>query len=134
MKQQVKIIEYNPDQAERFDPKANIIDKDGIILYAEYQGELIGTAALLKHDNGKWYELSKMGVLEKSRGLNAGRLVFDAALEKCRELGAEKIYLETSTKCIAAVKMYYKAGFVEVPVRDDCEYDRSDLAMELVLK
>lgn len=114
-------------------PQENIIEKGGRIFFVEYQGELIGTAALVLCAQADTLELIKMGVYKKARGLNAGQALMNEALRLSEEMGAKKIYLETHSDCIAAIKMYRKVGFVDVPVNAGCEYERCNLAMELVL-
>ena len=114
-------------------PQENIIEKGGHIFFVEHDGELIGTAALVKCAEEETLELIKMGVYAKARGLKAGQVLMDEAVRLSKALGAKKIYLETHTDCVAAIKMYKKEGFVDVPVHAGCEYERCNLAMELVL-
>lgn len=49
-------------------PQEEIIDKGGLIFYAKYNDEIIGTASLMKIDD-KTFELSKMAVLIKRKVL-----------------------------------------------------------------
>ena len=114
-------------------PQENIIEKGGHIFFVEHDGELIGTAALVKCAEAETLELIKMGVYAKARGLKAGQVLMNEALRLSKALGAKKIYLETHTDCVAAIKMYKKEGFVDTPVHAGCEYERCNLAMELVL-
>ena len=114
-------------------PQENIIEKGGHIFFVEHEGELIGTAALVKCAEAETLELIKMGVYAKARGLNAGQVLMDESVRLSKKLGAKKMYLETHTDCVAAIYMYKKAGFVDAPVHAGCEYERCNLAMELVL-
>ena len=57
----------------------------------------------------------------------------DESIRRSKALGAKKMYLETHTNCVAAIKMYRKAGFIDAPVHAGCEYERCNIAMELVL-
>ncbi len=127
---------FGLEEIDRFyieHPQENIIDKGGHIFFVEHAGELIGTAALVHCDELDTLELIKMGVYEKARGLKAGQVLMDEVLRRSKKLGAKKLYLETHTDCVAAIKMYKKVGFVDAPVHAACEYERCNLAMELVL-
>jgi GNAT superfamily N-acetyltransferase len=96
-------------------PHARIIAPGGDILFVEAVGlGIIGTCALMKTGDTA-FELTKMGVLENTRGLKAGEFLLKAALRRAAELGANPLYLLTSSKCAAAVHLYEKLGFVHDP-------------------
>ena len=58
------------------DPKRFIIDKGGFIFFATADGEIAGTFALIKIDNGV-YELSKMAVNEDFQGNKIGNRMLE---------------------------------------------------------
>ena len=116
-------------------PRAHIVDKGGVILFAEHPDHgIIGTGALMPTAPGA-YELTKMGVREEARGTGAGALLLAALLESARALpDCDTLYLLTSTKCEAAIHLYEKAGFVhdaEIMARFGGDYGRCDVAMRL---
>ncbi len=111
-------------------PHKHIIEKGGIILMASLNNEIAGTVAL-KYVEPEVYEFTKMAVAEKYRGNKIGQKLAEAALEKAKQQGAEKVILYSSTKLTPALSLYRKLGFVEVPV--DGPYKRSDIKMELRL-
>ncbi|MCJ8344275.1 bifunctional helix-turn-helix transcriptional regulator/GNAT family N-acetyltransferase, partial [bacterium] len=113
-------------------PKKYILDDGGKILLARYKNEILGTCALIKLKNRR-YELTKMGVLPKAKGLKIGKKLMVASIQKCRNLNAKSIYLETSYKCEEAIALYRKFGFKNVAIQSDCKYERCELAMELIL-
>ena len=53
-------------------PKKNIIDKGGYILFAKYKNKIVGTAALIFSEKGN-YELAKMAVTEGYQGKQIGK-------------------------------------------------------------
>lgn len=112
-------------------PDTYIIDKGGHILLAEYEGELVGTAALLKLDE-ETMELAKMAVSPKAQGKNIGYLLGQACIEKAKEMGAKKLFLESNTKLVPAISLYRKLGFMKVTGRPS-PYERSNIQMELEL-
>ena len=113
-------------------PKKTILDEGGVILFAE-SAELgvIGTCALMKVDEGV-FELTKMGVLERARGRNAGDLLLRTALARASAMDIETLFLLTNSKCVAAIHLYEKLGFehdAEIMKRYGAEYARCDVAM-----
>lgn len=115
------------------DPEKFILSKGGIILMAMYKGQAVGTCSL-KNKGNSIYELTKMTVDEKFRGLKIGYLLGLATIEKARELNAKKVELYSNTIGSAmAIPLYYKLGFHEVPL-DTREYKRANIKMELNLE
>ena len=92
-------------------PQEHILDDGGVILLALVDGVPLGTGALKKTGPDE-YELTKMGVLKKSRGLGLGQLILDKLIERAVGLGAKRLYLLTNNDCGAAIKLYEKRGFV----------------------
>jgi GNAT superfamily N-acetyltransferase len=112
-------------------PQSYIIDKGGYILMASYQGEIVGTCALINDGNGV-YELAKMAVTPKAQGLKIGKLLGEAAIGKAREVGASMVYLVSNRRLETALNLYRRLGFVEVPMPPSI-YERADIKMELPL-
>ena len=83
------------------------------------------------------YELTKMGVRESARGRKAGEYLLRAVLRRARELGADPLYLLTSSKCAAAIHLYEKLGFAhDAEIMGDfgARYCRCNVAMRFVGK
>jgi ribosomal protein S18 acetylase RimI-like enzyme len=117
------------DVKQLADPQAEILDKGGKIYFALYNNEVVGTASLLKVSDDE-YELGKMAVTEKSKGLGIGKKLMEYCLDKATDLGAKKISLYSNTTLIAAIKLYEKYGFVAVPLSSEIHYTRADIKME----
>lgn len=111
-------------------PDEHIVSKGGAILMASYNKEIAGTVAL-KYVTTGMYEFTKMAVDEKFQGKKIGQALADAAIEKAKALGCDKIILYSNTKLEPAIALYRKIGFKEVPL--DGPYKRSDIKMELIL-
>ncbi|WP_313457397.1 GNAT family N-acetyltransferase [Stenotrophomonas sp.] len=113
-------------------PRRSIIDKGGVILFVEAEGlGIVGTCALQK-STGSGYELTKMGVLERARGLKVGEFLLAAMIERAVALQASPLYLLSNAKCAAAIHLYEKAGFVhdaEIKATYGARYQRCDVAM-----
>ncbi|MBI1225482.1 MAG: GNAT family N-acetyltransferase [Bacteroidetes bacterium] len=111
-------------------PEESILAGGGLILLAQMDGEIAGTAGLIK-DNEDTYELIKMAVDSRYRGHGIGVKLCEAAIEKAREAGAKLLYLFSNTKGSAtAIQIYRDLGFVEVPL-DRQDFARADIRMEM---
>ncbi|MBP2617233.1 GNAT family N-acetyltransferase [Chryseobacterium jejuense] len=154
---EVKIISYEPQYKEAFKalneewiktffvmessdyklldhPEEEILDKGGYIAFALLNGEAVGTCALVKaHEDPLAFELSKMAVSPKAQGKKIGYLLGNTLVEKARELKAEKVFLETNSVLVPAIKLYEKLGFKHMPIINP-GYDRVDVQMELKLQ
>lgn len=110
-------------------PEQYFLDGGGAILLAEKDGEIIGTVGLQPFGNGA-YELAKMTVAEKARGLKIGEKLGWAALERAQKLGAKRVFLYSNTKAYQAINLYFKLGFRVVGL-DSQEFKRANIQMEI---
>ena len=94
-------------------PQETILAPGGAILLARYKGEIVGTVALLRQEDGN-FELAKLTVAEGLRGLNIGKLLAQAALERARQMGATIVHLESNSRLRTALNLYQKLGFKRV--------------------
>ncbi|MGB0261242.1 MAG: GNAT family N-acetyltransferase [Henriciella sp.] len=151
----LKIVEYRPELAPEFyrinqewvssmfvmedtdqrvlsNPDDEIIKKGGQIIFAEKKGRgIVGTCALMPSGDGD-YELTKMGVLERARGLKAGEFLLVEILRRARQMAIRRLYLLTNSKCEAAIHLYEKFGFDHDPTimaEFGSNYARANVAM-----
>ena len=153
----VKIIDYAPEYAEEFikinyawiekyfkieqpdidaldGHKEKILDKGGHIIFATYENQIAGTCALIKFSDEK-YELAKMGVKEEFKGLQIGKKLGHAIIDKARALGGKILFLESNKSLAPALNLYKRLGFHEVPMSGGSvsDYERADIKMEMKL-
>ncbi len=112
-------------------PHEKILDRGGFIYIALYGGEPLGCCALIKV-NDQVYELAKMAVSPNAQGKHIGYLLGKSILQKARELGAEKVYLESNTILKPAIRLYQKLGFQQVQGYES-PYERCNIQMEVKL-
>ena len=82
-----------------------------VVLVAEESKSLVGVA----QGHVDWGRLSHLGFLGVDRGYRRrgiGRALLERFVEESRELGADKISVETSPALKPAVKLYAEAGFL----------------------
>ena len=113
------------------DPQGTILDKGGYIWMAEADGKIVGSAGLMKEEDGV-YELVKMTVTESYRGKGISRLLIERCLYKAREIGAKKVTLYSNHQLQTAIGLYEKYGFHHVELVNS-PLETADIRMELVL-
>jgi putative acetyltransferase len=116
------------------DPAEHILRPGGEIVMAISDGRAIGCCALLRMTGGS-FELGKMAVAEDFRGSGVGRKLLTHVIERAKQIGAKRLYLETSTRLPNAIHLYEAHGFKHLPeerIRRS-PYARSNLYMELHL-
>lgn len=124
-----------PDYQVLDNPKQFILDKGGYIFVALYpQQDVVGVCALIKLNDGQHdFELAKMAVSPNAQGKNIGFLLGQAALNKAKDVGATKVYLESNTILKPAIGLYQKLGFKKI-VAHNSPYKRCNIQMEKQLK
>ncbi len=113
-------------------PRREILDRGGDILFVEAQGLGIVGACALQKTGDRAYELTKMGVLAKARGAKAGEFLLLAVIARAVEMGADPLYLLSNKKSAAAIHLYEKLGFVhddQTMITYGARYERCDVAM-----
>ncbi|MGB5667063.1 MAG: GNAT family N-acetyltransferase [Maribacter sp.] len=92
----------------------------------EDKGRIIGCAGVAQLDNyeGNICELQKMYFLEEARGRGLGSKMMEVCLQRAREYGFEKCYLETMPNMKDAQKLYKKTGFnyIDAPMGNTGHY------------
>lgn len=154
---EVEIVEYQPQYKKAFyelnrkwielywelephdievleNPEKHILEKGGHIFVALYNGFPVGVCALcpMPAESLYDYELAKLAVNNSIQRKGIGRRLCDAVIEKARDLGGEKLFLESNTRLKPAIALYRKIGFKELPEYHPA-YARGDIQMELSL-
>jgi ribosomal protein S18 acetylase RimI-like enzyme len=119
------------DEQMLSDPQGEIIDKGGMIFFAQYNHKIVGTASLLKIDETT-FELSKMAVSDGVQGLGIGQKLLGHCLEIAKQNGIKKLILYSNRKLLPAIYLYTKFGFQEIPLEDGI-YERADIKMEKIM-
>lgn len=118
-----------PDLAETdkdiADIEAHYIERGGLFeLLETADGELLGTVGLYPMD-AETVELRKMYLSPKLRGKGIGKQTLERMIERSRELGFKKIYLETASVLKEAVGLYEKFGFTPTCEKHTPRCDRA---------
>ena len=124
------VVESN-DVIQLADPQREIIDKEGLIYYAKHNGAIVGTASLLKIEEGV-FELGKMAVSEKAQRLGIGKILIEHCIKVEQQMQLAKLVLYSNKSLKPAMHLYEKYGFVEIPLEPG-HYGRANIKMEKVL-
>lgn len=111
-------------------PQQAILDRGGKVYFAATGNAVIGTVALRFIEEGV-YEMTKMAVDRNYRGGGAGKFLCSTAIEKAKQLGAERLILYSNSVLKNAIHIYLAAGFKHIPVVPGT-YERSDVMMEII--
>jgi DNA-binding MarR family transcriptional regulator len=107
------------DKKSLSDPKGQIINKGGTVLFAKLANQIVGTAALVRHP-GDIFELTKMAVAKNFRRRLVGTKLTLEILDRARSKGARCLYLETHPTLKPAQRLYENMGFKPIddsPIR-----------------
>ncbi len=113
-------------------PREKIIEPGGQVFFALVDGVTAGCVAL-ENQTSEGFELVKMAVSPDFRGLGIGDRLMEACIAYAVEKGRAYLALDSNTKQAAAINLYRKHGFVEVPLDPDSPYSRVNIRMQLAL-
>ena len=114
------------------DPHGKILAAGGQIFFVLDRGEVHGTCAVLRHAPDEC-EIAKMAVASSARGRGLGDLLMKACIAFARQIGVRRIVIVSNTVLEAAIRLYRKHGFVQVPLARDARYRRANIRLELEL-
>lgn len=119
------------DEKVLSNPKQYVIEPGGFIFFAKYNTEIVGVVSLINQKT--FFELSKMAVSPKYQGFKIGQQLMDFTINFAKEKGWDSITLYSHRSLKAAIQLYKKVGFKEIPVEKDSHYERADIKMLLEL-
>ncbi len=104
------------------------------ILFVLDDAENALSTILITKKSDSLYEIEKFASNKKYRSKGAGSMILDYAIDYVKKAGGKKIILVTNTKCEAAIHLYLKKGFYEIPVdKTIFPYERGNIAYEITL-
>lgn len=109
-----------------------IIDKGGVIFFAQLKETIVGCFSLLPMDTTT-VELGKMAVREGHQGQKIGHLLLKYAIDYCKKNQITSIILYSNTVLQPAIHLYKKFGFEEIPMEVPPPYERSNIKMALTI-
>ena len=123
----------DPDSidADLKDLEANYLERGGLFeVIEDSDASLVGSFGLYPV-NKTTCELRKIYFILSARGSGLGKYVLERAIQRAKELGFKQIVLDTSSRLVAANRLYTKFGFQ--PATSDHLASRADLFYKLDL-
>lgn len=110
------------------------IAKGGNIFFALDEDECVMACCMIAPmEDGTW-EILKFAARGMYTGTGAGNACLKACIAYAREQQAKRILIVSNRKCVQALHLYRKNGFIEIPVdKQKFPFERADIAFELVL-
>ncbi len=105
-------LEKQNYSAEIEDPTVKYAEPFGRLYVVYADGKLAGCIGLKKNDE-KSCELKRLYVCESFRRLGIGRMLVEKIIAQAKEIGYERIFLDTFPFLESAIRMYKKLGFKE---------------------
>lgn len=110
------------------------IENGGQIFFALDDKETVMACCMIApREDGDW-EIMKFAAKGMYTGTGAGSACLKACIDFAKERKVEKIIIASNRKCVQAVHLYRKFGFVEIPVdKKKFPFKRADIAFEQFL-
>jgi GNAT superfamily N-acetyltransferase len=112
--------EFDPAKSVSADP-AELAAPGGAFLVMREAGRPLACGGLKTHAPGIG-EIKRMFTAPDARGRGLARDLLFELEEAARELGMERLVLDTAAPLAAAVSLYASAGYVEVPAFNENPY------------
>ncbi len=105
--------DHSATDSDLFDLETTYIHSGGSFdLLIDQAGEIVGTVGLFPLPD-KRCQLRKMYLASAHRGRGLGKRLLQQALNRARQLGFQRIELETANSLEAAIHLYKSFGFKE---------------------
>lgn len=110
------------------------IERGGQIFFALDDNDAVMACCMIApREDGDW-EIMKFAAKGMYTGTGAGSACLKACMDHAREKQVPKIIIVSNRKCVHAIRLYRKFGFVEIPVdKEKFPFDRADIAFEQFL-
>lgn len=107
------------------------LDTGGQIFFAVDDAKHVMACCLIApREDGDW-EIMKFAANERYKGAGAGSACLKACIDYAKSKKVEKVIIVSNRRCVQAVHLYRKFGFIEIPVdKKKFPFDRADIAFE----
>lgn len=110
------------------------ITAGGQIFFAlDDDGEVMACCLIGPREDGDW-EIMKFAADDRYSGKGAGSACLEACIDYARKKSVERIIIVTNSACEAAIHLYRKFGFEEMPVdKKKFPFERANVAFQMLL-
>lgn len=121
------------EEGQLADPQNHFIECGGQIFVALYNGQVVGTCAVLPHGDEE-LELAKLTVASEFRGQGLARRLVERCIAHARERCVRRIVLVSNSQLHTALRLYESLGFSYSAVPETPRYKVADVCMILNLE
>ena len=121
-----------PAESNHFDPPETLVAAGALFLVCERAGALVGCGAA--KNCGGWSEIKRMYLKPEARGSGIAQALLGQLLEWSRRQGLPLARLEAGVASLDALKLYRRAGFVEIAAFPPYKPDPLSVFMECPLR
>ena len=94
------------------------------------EGEIMASCMVAPLPSGE-LEIEKFAAKKEFAGQGAGKACLQACMDFIKEKQIQKVIIVSNRKCVSAIHLYRKFGFIEIPVdKNKFPYERADIAFE----
>jgi GNAT superfamily N-acetyltransferase len=123
------LFRIEPHDEEQLSHPERILEDGGEIWLARLDGKIVGTGVLFC-DGEHSYEIAKMAVRPDVRGKGIGRKILAMLIQRFRERGGKRLWLQTNSRLKNAIALYRSFGFVDFTPTEPSPYERADVFLE----
>lgn len=110
------------------------VAQGGQVFFAVNEQDTVMACCMLAPLANNEWEIQKFAAKTEFKGHGAGKACLQAALNYAETHSIKKLVIISNRKCEAAVHLYRKFGFQEIPVdKEKFPFERADIAFEMNL-
>ncbi len=111
------------------------IENGGQIFFAlDDDNRVMACCMIAPRDDGDW-EIMKFAAKGMYTGTGAGSACLKVCIDYAKKRAIQRIIIVSNRKCVQAIHIYKKLGFVEMPVdKEKFPFERADIAFEMFLR
>lgn len=122
-----KCFKVEPQDVHMLEDVEDFRRRGAEAFFAAEENKAIATCMVTPVGDGVW-EICKLACDERHQGKGVGSAVLEACQAYARKHGARRLMIVTNTVLAAAVHLYRKHGFREVPITNP-EYERVNIQL-----
>ena len=119
---------YDPELEHLSEYYNAVPDKRAYFVAEDDTGRIIGGVGIAEFSAiESCAEIQKLYLSDAAKGKGLGRRLLEYAEKQARQMGFERLYLETHSSLVAAIRLYEKLGYREIEKPDFIFHSTMDL-------
>ena len=128
-----EMFRLEPEDRRLLNEIENELAKGAQIFFAiDEETNRVASCCMVAPFNEDEWEIEKFATRKEFAGRGAGTATLKACVEYAKSRGCKKLLIVSNTKCEQALRLYFKAGFKEIPVdKARFPFERGDVSFEM---